>query len=158
MAQILIGTSGWHDDSWRGPFLPKELPLNQQLRYYAGQFRTTELNGVFYRTPTLDAVKTWRTQTGNNFVFAWKAPPESEAACRLPARPGASLGHGQQSRESIYGASVRASAEDKAVAQAVYSTETRTTPDRIMPSARAALIDTSITRPRTNGPRSLTRH
>jgi hypothetical protein len=31
------------------------------------------------------------------------------------------------------------------------------TPDRIMPSARAALIDTSMTRPRTKGPRSLTR-
>jgi hypothetical protein len=39
----------------------------------------------------------------------------------------------------------------------VYSTETRTTPECIMPRARAALIDTSITRPRTNGPRSLTR-
>jgi hypothetical protein len=39
-----------------------------------------------------------------------------------------------------------------------YSTETRMTPDRIMPSARAALIDTSMTRPRTKGPRSLTRH
>jgi hypothetical protein len=39
-----------------------------------------------------------------------------------------------------------------------YWTETRTTPAPIMPSARAALIDTSITRPLTNGPRSLTRH
>jgi len=38
-----------------------------------------------------------------------------------------------------------------------YSTETRTTPDRIIPNARAALIETSITRPRTNGPRSLIR-
>jgi hypothetical protein len=38
-----------------------------------------------------------------------------------------------------------------------YSTETRTTPDLIMPSARAALVDTSMTRPRMNGPRSLTR-
>jgi len=38
-----------------------------------------------------------------------------------------------------------------------YSTETRTTPACIMPSARAALNDTSITRPLTNGPRSFTR-
>ncbi|WP_423871876.1 hypothetical protein [Bradyrhizobium sp.] len=30
--------------------------------------------------------------------------------------------------------------------------------DRIIPSARAALTDTSITRPLTNGRRSLTRH
>src|ERR1019366_6236183 len=38
-----------------------------------------------------------------------------------------------------------------------YSTETRTTPERIMPSARAALVDTSMTLPRMNGPRSLMR-
>jgi uncharacterized protein YecE (DUF72 family) len=73
MARILIGTSGWHYDSWRGPFFPTGLPLKHQLQYYASQFQTTELNGVFYRTPTNDAVKSWRAQTGKNFVFAWKA-------------------------------------------------------------------------------------
>ena len=60
MARILIGTSGWHYDSWRGPFFPTGLPLKHQLQYYASQFQTTELNGVFYRTPTNDAVKSWR--------------------------------------------------------------------------------------------------
>jgi len=73
MARALIGTSGWHYDSWRGQFFPKGLPIKNQLQYYASQFSTTELNGVFYRTPTPDAVKSWREQTGNDFVFAWKA-------------------------------------------------------------------------------------
>ncbi len=73
MARVLIGTSGWHYDSWRGPFFPEGLPLKEQLRYYAGQFETTELNGVFYRTPTPEAVTAWREQTGRDFVFAWKA-------------------------------------------------------------------------------------
>jgi len=73
MARVLIGTSGWHYESWRGPFFPKGLPLKNQLQYYSSQLPTTELNGVFYRTPTPDAVKAWREQTGNNFVFAWKA-------------------------------------------------------------------------------------
>ena len=73
MAHILIGTSGWHYDSWRGPFFPKGLPLKNQLQYYASQFPTTELNGVFYRTPTPEAVRSWEGQTGKNFVFAWKA-------------------------------------------------------------------------------------
>ncbi|MBR1125082.1 DUF72 domain-containing protein [Bradyrhizobium lablabi] len=73
MARILIGTSGWHYQSWRGPFFPKELLLKDQLPYYASQFATTELNGVFYRTPTPAAVKGWRQQTGDDFVFAWKA-------------------------------------------------------------------------------------
>jgi uncharacterized protein YecE (DUF72 family) len=73
MARILIGTSGWHYDSWRGPFFPKGLRGNDQLQYYASQFRTTELNGVFYRTPSLNAVNVWSAQTGQDFIFAWKA-------------------------------------------------------------------------------------
>jgi len=73
MARVWIGTSGWHYDSWRGRFFPERLPLKSQLQYYASQFPTTELNGVFYRTPTPEAVKSWRAQTGKDFVFAWKA-------------------------------------------------------------------------------------
>jgi uncharacterized protein YecE (DUF72 family) len=73
MARVLIGTSGWHYESWRGPFFPGGLRPQDQLRYYASQFDTTELNGVFYRTPSLEAVETWRAQSGENFLFAWKA-------------------------------------------------------------------------------------
>jgi uncharacterized protein YecE (DUF72 family) len=73
MARVLIGTSGWHYQSWRGPFYPAGLPIKSQLQYYANQFQTAELNGVFYRTPTPDAVRSWKERTGNNFVFTWKA-------------------------------------------------------------------------------------
>ena len=71
--RILIGTSGWHYDSWRGPFFPKGLPLKDQLQYYSGRFCTTELNGVFYRTPSKGAVRDWKHRTAKDFVFAWKA-------------------------------------------------------------------------------------
>jgi uncharacterized protein YecE (DUF72 family) len=73
MATVLIGTSGWHYASWKGPFYPRELKLKDRLVFYATQFGTTELNGVFYRTPTIEAVKAWRQQTPADFVFAWKA-------------------------------------------------------------------------------------
>ena len=73
MARVLIGTSGWHYESWRGPFFPKGLPVKKQLEYYAREFETAELNGVFYRTPSLVTVKSWREQAGDEFVFAWKA-------------------------------------------------------------------------------------
>ncbi|RJF74011.1 DUF72 domain-containing protein [Rhodopseudomonas palustris] len=73
MARVRIGTSGWSYPSWRGPFFPDGLPLNRQLQYYASQFGSAELNGVFYRTPTPEAVKGWRDTTGEDFVFAWKA-------------------------------------------------------------------------------------
>ncbi len=73
MARIRIGTSGWHYESWRGPFFPSGLMVKHQLSYYASQFGTTELNGVFYRTPSAQTVESWRDHTGDDFVFAWKA-------------------------------------------------------------------------------------
>lgn len=73
MARILIGTSGWHYGSWRGPFFPAGLMIRHQLQYYATQFSTTELNGVFYRTPTRESVSAWHDTTPDDFVFAWKA-------------------------------------------------------------------------------------
>ncbi len=47
--------------------------IKHHLAYYATQFETAELNGVFYRTPTLEAVRGWRDQTPDDFIFSWKA-------------------------------------------------------------------------------------
>ncbi len=73
IARVRIGTSGWHYASWRGPFFPNELRAKDHLRFYAEHFSTTELNGVFYRTPTEAAVRGWRDGTPEDFLFAWKA-------------------------------------------------------------------------------------
>src|SRR6266540_1655569 len=73
MSKVFVGTSGWTYDGWRGPFYPADVPKKDWLRYYAGQFPTTEINGSFYRTPSLEAVRAWREQTPKDFLFAWKA-------------------------------------------------------------------------------------
>ncbi len=73
MSRILIGTSGWSYDSWRGPFYPEKLAKKDWLGFYAAQFPSTEINGSFYRTPSLAAVTGWRQQTPSGFSFAWKA-------------------------------------------------------------------------------------
>lgn len=73
MSRIFIGTSGWSYASWRGPFFPKNVMVKHHLPFYATQFETAELNGVFYRTPTKEAVRGWRNATPKDFVFAWKA-------------------------------------------------------------------------------------
>ena len=72
-AGVLIGTSGWSYPSWRGPFFPQAVMVRHHLAYYATQFSTAELNGVFYRTPNLETVRAWRDGTPDDFVFAWKA-------------------------------------------------------------------------------------
>src|SRR2546423_14919802 len=73
LSGVDIGTSGWTYGSWRGPFYPTDVPKKDWLTWYAGRFATTEVNGSFYRTPSLEAVKAWRRHTPANFVFAWKA-------------------------------------------------------------------------------------
>lgn len=73
MRKLWIGTSGWTYKGWRGPFYPPEIPARTWLSWYAEQFPTTEINGSFYRTPSLEAVAAWRDQTPAGFLFAWKA-------------------------------------------------------------------------------------
>jgi uncharacterized protein YecE (DUF72 family) len=73
MSGVLIGTSGWTYDGWRGPFYPKDIARKDWLAWYGTRFLTTEINGSFYRTPSLAAVHEWREQTPKQFCFAWKA-------------------------------------------------------------------------------------
>lgn len=73
MGKVYIGTSGWIYDGWRGPFYPKDVAKKRWLAWYATQFATAEINGSFYRTPSLEAVRGWAGQTPKDFVFAWKA-------------------------------------------------------------------------------------
>ena len=47
--------------------------MKHHLQYYATQFSTAELNGVFYRTPSIEVVREWSDNTPDDFVFAWKA-------------------------------------------------------------------------------------
>jgi uncharacterized protein YecE (DUF72 family) len=73
MSRVWIGTSGWTYDGWRGAFYPRDVAKKRWLNWYATQFSTTEINGSFYRTPSLEAVQAWRDDTPEAFVFAWKA-------------------------------------------------------------------------------------
>jgi len=71
--EVFVGTSGWTYKDWRESFYPLHVSKKAWLHWYATQFTTTEINGSFYRTPSLEAVKAWWQQTPDNFVFAWKA-------------------------------------------------------------------------------------
>jgi uncharacterized protein YecE (DUF72 family) len=68
-----VGTSGWSYDDWRSRFYPIDVPRKDWLRWYGGVFCTAEVNGSFYRTPSLEAVRGWREQTPKGFLFSWKA-------------------------------------------------------------------------------------
>ena len=87
MGKAFIGTSGWTYDGWRGPFYPKDTPKKRWLEWYATQFATAEVNGSFYRTPSLEAVRGWAEQTPKAFVFAWKASKFITHWKRLSEKP-----------------------------------------------------------------------
>jgi uncharacterized protein YecE (DUF72 family) len=71
--QIHVGTSGWSYDHWKGPFYPGHLAAERMLAYYAGHFRTTEINTSFYHLPAKDTLKLWYDTTPSDFLFTAKA-------------------------------------------------------------------------------------
>jgi uncharacterized protein YecE (DUF72 family) len=72
-ASIRIGTSGWHYKHWKNVFYPAKTATRDWLPLYAKHFDTVELNSVFYRFPTENAVLQWKNIAPANFLFAVKA-------------------------------------------------------------------------------------
>src|SRR6266508_1788849 len=70
---VMVGTSGWVYDDWRGDFYPPDLPRRRWLQYYAGEFGTVEVNNAFYRLPRREVFEGWRDTLPDGFVVAVKA-------------------------------------------------------------------------------------
>ena len=70
---LLVGTSGFAYEEWRGPFYPPDLRPRDMLRFYAERFRTVELNYTFRRMPSERAVRGWAAEVDEGFRFAVKA-------------------------------------------------------------------------------------
>ena len=72
--KILIGTSGWTYDDWKGHFYPEKLPKSKWLEYYAGQFPTVEVNSTFYRPFSDQTYRNWAERVPEDFIYVLKAP------------------------------------------------------------------------------------
>ncbi len=71
--KLFIGTSGWHYDHWSGTFYPKDVPKKEFLAYYAGLFKSAEINNSFYQLPAESTLASWRDTVPKDFTFAVKA-------------------------------------------------------------------------------------
>lgn len=73
--RIAVGLSGYSYKPWQGPgrFYPEDLKPADFLRYYAGRYDTVEMDGLWYRMPTTQAVQSWLAATPAHFVFVPKA-------------------------------------------------------------------------------------
>ena len=74
MSELWVGTSGYVYVHWRrGVFYPEGLRQKDELGYYAGRFRTVELNNPFYRLPAPESFDRWRDAAPDDFLYAVKA-------------------------------------------------------------------------------------
>ncbi len=72
MAEIRIGTSGWHYKHWVGNFYPPRWPASKMLSHYLQHFNSVELNNTFYMLPKESSLLAWREATPPDFLFAGK--------------------------------------------------------------------------------------
>ena len=70
---VLVGTSGWQYQHWRGRLYPPRLAQARWLEHYAERFATVESNNAFYRLPEPATFAAWAERTPPGFVMAVKA-------------------------------------------------------------------------------------
>ncbi|MCA1832801.1 MAG: DUF72 domain-containing protein, partial [Actinobacteria bacterium] len=70
---IIVGTSGWQYDSWKGRFYPKDLPKSAWLNFFSREFASVEVNNSFYRLPPREVFEKWRRESSPGFVMVVKA-------------------------------------------------------------------------------------
>lgn len=72
--KLHLGTSSWTFADWRDVFYPPQLPVKDQLNYYATQFNSVEVNTSFYGLPAPSTLLQWVESVPEGFTFALKAP------------------------------------------------------------------------------------
>jgi len=67
-----IGCSGYYYNFWKNNFYPQDVKQKDWLKYYSSVFNAVELNGTFYRKPTIGALKKQADVTPPDFKFSVK--------------------------------------------------------------------------------------
>ncbi len=73
MAELRVGTSGWHYQHWKEVFYPADSRAGDWLGFYSRRFDTVEINNSFYRLPDRTTFSSWAEKTPQGFLFAVKA-------------------------------------------------------------------------------------
>lgn len=74
--EILIGTSGYTFDDWKGVFYPENVARRHWLPYYAQFFTITEINSTYYAIPRPGVLERMAQVTPEGFRFVVKVPGE----------------------------------------------------------------------------------
>src|SRR3990170_2149915 len=71
--QILIGTSGFSYQDWKGHFYPETISDSAMLRHYAKIFNAVEINSSYYAIPQPKNMEAMVKKTEGNLEFVVKA-------------------------------------------------------------------------------------
>lgn len=82
---VHIGLSGYSYKPWQGEdrFYPPELKQAEFLEFYAARYAAVEMDGSWYRTPSVDAVSQWVAKTPSPFQFSFKVHRRISHIARL---------------------------------------------------------------------------
>lgn len=73
LGTLRVGTAGWTNDAWRGPFYPPGTTTSEKkLDAYQQHFCTVENNGTCHSTPSTETVTRWKNKCGKGFEMAVK--------------------------------------------------------------------------------------
>jgi len=72
--EINIGCSSYYNFRWTDVFYPANIGRNKWFEYYCEHFNTYEINGTFYKSPTVKSLQTWYKKAPEGFIFALKVP------------------------------------------------------------------------------------
>ncbi|MFI6516445.1 DUF72 domain-containing protein [Spirillospora sp. NPDC050679] len=70
---MLVGTSGWQFEDWRGAMYPEGVAKRRWLERYCEFYDTVENNSAFYRPVARKTFEGWRERTPDGFVMTVKA-------------------------------------------------------------------------------------
>src|SRR5262245_29651882 len=80
---IVLGTSSWSFDAWKGVFYPETTGKSEMLAFYARRFPTVEVNTSFYALSEPTTLIKWVESVPKGFSFALKFPRKISHEKRL---------------------------------------------------------------------------
>src|ERR1700758_4796789 len=87
MGKLLVGTSGWSYNEWKGVFYPSS--STNKLSFYSKVYDTAEVDSTAYAFPSKGLVFGWARYTPQDFVFSVKLPQEITHEKKLDIGKGA---------------------------------------------------------------------
>ncbi len=80
---ILLGTSGWSYDDWKGRWYPPGIARAAMLDCYASVFDAVEINATYYRVPGRKSAEGMVRAAAGRLRFAVKAPGDLTHKLRI---------------------------------------------------------------------------